>query len=77
MLEHPVFTLCLNDSTKPKYFRDAGQFRGIAPGTPAPVVRERVGAIDNTLPAALGLLDERKIEQIVSTRRNVSVRRIA
>src|SRR5437899_1648728 len=33
ILEHPVFRQWLRDPPRPKYFRDAGHLRGIAPGT--------------------------------------------
>lgn len=68
MLEHPVFGQWLKDSAKPKYFREAGHFWGIAPGTPPDVVRERVERIDNTLNAALKVLEKRRTEEIVSRR---------
>jgi hypothetical protein len=42
VLEHPTFKVWLNDPAKPKYFREAGHFWGIAPGTPARTVRERI-----------------------------------
>jgi hypothetical protein len=71
ILEHPVFLQWQSDSSKPKFFRDAGHFWGIAPGTPPHVVRERVGGIDNTLRAAAKLLDELNVNQIASSRGKV------
>jgi hypothetical protein len=68
ILQHPVFLQWLSDPSKPKYFRDAGHFWGIAPGTPATMVRERVGGIDNTLRSAMKLLDERRVDRIASSR---------
>jgi hypothetical protein len=71
ILEHPVFQQWLKDHRRPKYFREAGHFWGIAPGTPPAVVRERVGGVDNTLNASLKLLNERGTEEIVSRRGKV------
>ena len=68
ILDHPVFRQWLEDKAKPKHFRDAGHFWGIAPGTPPHIVRERVGGIDNILRSAMKLLDERGVEEIVASR---------
>jgi hypothetical protein len=57
ILEHPVFRQWLKDPTRPKYFREAGHFWGIAPGTPAKTVRERVAVVERTLAAALKALE--------------------
>jgi len=72
ILEHPVFRRWLSDATKPKYFRDAGHFWGIAPGTPPSVVRERIGGVENTLQSALRLLDELGVSEIASSRGKVA-----
>src|SRR5205823_1203278 len=46
IIEHPVFNKWLKDPGRPKYFREAGHFWGIAPGTPPKTVRERVNSVD-------------------------------
>jgi hypothetical protein len=48
ILSHPVFRGWIADSSAPRYFRDAGHFWGIAPGTPPSVIRSRIGEIDRT-----------------------------
>jgi hypothetical protein len=58
ILSHPVFREWIKNPTLPKYFRDAGHFWGIAPGTPPRVIRSRIGEIDNTLDKARSMLDE-------------------
>jgi hypothetical protein len=75
ILEHPVFLQWISDPAKPKYFRDAGHFWGIAPGTPALVVRERIGGLDNTLRSALQLLDKLGVTEIASSRGKVAFER--
>src|SRR6266850_896235 len=50
--EHPVFKAWLGDPVKPKYFREAGHFWGIAPGTPARTVRDRILGVDRVLARA-------------------------
>lgn len=64
IVQHPAFIGWLKDPTTPKSFRDAGHFWGVAPGTPARVVRQRVTAVDDTLEAAGRLLSERGVDQI-------------
>ena len=68
ILEHTVFRQWLANSSKPKYFRDAGHFWGIAPGTPANVVRNRVGSVDRILSSARSLLDEKGVDEIAAAR---------
>lgn len=68
VLEHPAFRAWLNDPSKPKYFRDAGHFWGIAPGTPPDTVRKRISHIDRVLAAASELLVEKGVE-VISERR--------
>ncbi len=68
ILEHPVFKAWLSDPSKPKYFREAGQFWGVAPGMPSKTVRDRVTKIDRVLNAALELLDQRSVETIAKNR---------
>ena len=67
-LEHPVFQDWIKDNSKPRYFREAGHFWGIAPGTPAKTVRERVDRVETTLRGALSLLDEKGTDEIVASR---------
>jgi len=45
-------------------FREAGHFWGIAPGTPASAVRERVTSIDSALREALAQMDSLKTDII-------------
>lgn len=68
ILSHPVFADWLRDSERPRHFRDAGHFWGIAPGTPASHVRERVAYVENTLQEALKELDRRGTDAIVEER---------
>jgi len=64
VLEHPIFKAWLNDPAKPKYFREAGHFWGIAPGTPARTVRERILSVGQTLDRAIEVLDSSGSEEI-------------
>ena len=68
ILEHPVFKAWLKDPLRPKYFREAGHFWGIAPGTPPRIVRERVNSVKHTLKQALDVLKERGTEAVVEQR---------
>ncbi|MBI4515507.1 MAG: hypothetical protein HY699_06805 [Deltaproteobacteria bacterium] len=71
ILEHPVFQDWLSNPARPKYFREAGHFWGIAPGTPSKTVRERVAAVDRILSEALEVLDRRGVEEIAAQRGKV------
>jgi len=71
IIEHPVFRDWLKDSTRPKYFREAGHFWGIAPGTPPKTVFERVSAVERTLSSALKALDERGVSEFIEQRGKV------
>lgn len=64
IISHPVFRAWMTDPTAPKYFRDAGHFWGIAPGTPPSAVRTRIGHVDKTLEAALSLLDDLRTDEV-------------
>jgi hypothetical protein len=68
IIEHPVFKDWLTDAQRPKYFREAGHFWGIAPGTPPKTVRDRVDSVEQTLNAALKVLDDRDVNEIVEQR---------
>lgn len=54
----------MTEPATPKSFRDAGHFWGVAPGTPARVVRQRVRAVEDTLNAALELLSRRHLSEV-------------
>jgi hypothetical protein len=71
IVEHPVFKEWLKDPTRPKYFREAGHFWGIAPGTPAKTVRERVVSVEHTLRAAAKALEDRNVNEIIEQRGKV------
>lgn len=71
ILSHPEFVAWLKDRSKPSRFRGAGYFWGIAPGTPAATVRSRVKEIEQTLKAALEVLDKRGVTDVVKQRGQV------
>jgi hypothetical protein len=71
LLSHPEFVAWRSDSSKPARFRGAGYFWGVAPGMPAHVVRSRVRGIGQTLAAALKILDQRGITDVVRQRGHV------
>jgi hypothetical protein len=58
----------LEDKTRVMRFRDAGSFWGIAPGTPAKTVRERIMHLEKTLAAARKRMDEMSTDRIVEQR---------
>lgn len=64
IISHPVFLSWTKDSRTPRYFRDAGHFWGIAPGTPPTVISARIREIDQTLDKAAELLVERGTEEV-------------
>ncbi len=64
ILSHPVLGEWIKDPSMPKYFRDAGHFWGIAPGTPRSVIRARIATIDRTLEEAKNLLLQKGVEEI-------------
>jgi hypothetical protein len=68
VIEHPVFIGWLKDSSTPKNFRDAGHFWGVAPGTPPRVVRQRVQAVEDTLDAALAVLQDKDVGEVGDNR---------
>lgn len=68
IIGHPTFVAWLKNSDGPRHFRDAGHFWGIAPGTPPRVVRQRVQAVEDTLRAALSVLDEKSVSEIADRR---------
>ena len=71
ILEHREFKEWLKDPSRPKLFRQAGHFWGIAPGTPAKTVRERVYFVDQTLKAALEFVDRRNASGVAGQRGKV------
>lgn len=68
ILAHPVFRRWLEDRAEPKRFRDAGRFWRIAPGTPPPVIRQRIEKIENSLQAARDFMIVRGAEEIADQR---------
>ena len=64
ILEHRVFKDWLKDPSKPRYFREAGHFWGIAPGTPKNTVRQRIRKVDVALDGALAVLDDKGVDTI-------------
>jgi hypothetical protein len=68
ILEHTVFRAWLADSSKPKYFREAGHFWGIAPGTPPKTVRDRIQRVERVLKGARDILSEKGVESIAQQR---------
>jgi len=68
IIEHPVFKDWLKDPARPKYFREAGHFWGIAPSTPAKTALERILSVERTLMTALKALDERGVSEFIEQR---------
>ena len=64
VLEHPVFIASLKESEKSLDFRQASSFWNVAPGTPPRVIAERVRSVEDTLVAALRVLETRELEEI-------------
>lgn len=64
IISHPIFRDWIRDSKAPKHFRDAGQFWGIAPGTPPSVIRARILHVDTTLRQAKDILDTKGVDEI-------------
>jgi hypothetical protein len=65
ILSHKVFIGWLKDPERPKTFREAGQFWGVAPGTPPKVIRERIQGIDDLIDSARSELDHRGVDEMV------------
>ena len=64
VLQHPAFLQWLKDPSQPHRFRDAGQFWGVAPGTPPSVIRQRIRKVEQTLRAAMELLHQRDSDNV-------------
>jgi hypothetical protein len=64
ILSHSVLRSWLKDPSSPKYFRDAGHFWGVAPGTPPKVIQSRILDIDRTLEKALSLLHAHRVDEV-------------
>lgn len=64
IVSHPVFRQWLKEPSLPRYFRDAGHFWGIAPGTPPSVIRSRIRRIDDTLEKAQALLTDHGLDAV-------------
>ncbi len=75
ILEHAVFRDWIQDPTRPKHFRQAGHFWGIAPGMPPRTVRDRVTFVDRTLKAASDFLSEKGVEEISEQRGKILFQR--
>jgi hypothetical protein len=65
ILNHKVFAVWVKDPERPKSFREAGQFWGVAPGTPSKVIRDRIQAVDDLIEAARSELDRRNVNEMV------------
>lgn len=68
ILNNPDFQKWLKDPSHPKKFRGAGNFWGIAPGTPSKSVSKRLTAIENTLQTALEKIEELGLDSISEQR---------
>lgn len=71
ILDNQVFRSWINKPEEPKYFRDAGYFWGIGPGSPASTVRARIGAIDAALKDAYEFLDTHGIDEAADSRSRI------
>ncbi|HEV2757136.1 MAG TPA: hypothetical protein VG318_15320 [Actinomycetota bacterium] len=72
VLDHDVFRSWIQDHARPKSFREAGHFWGVAPGTPPRVIRERVERIDHVVRAAVEELDSRDLQELADGRGRVA-----
>jgi hypothetical protein len=61
LISHSAFAEWLTDHAKPTKFSAAGQFWGVAPGTPARVARDRIANIEATLRQALQYMGARDV----------------
>ena len=64
LVSHPVFADWLKDNGKPAKFSAAGQFWGIAPGTPPRVVRDRIAPIEAALKQTLQYMNTRGVNAL-------------
>lgn len=64
VIEHPAFLEWIQNPDNPRSFREIGHFWGVAPGTPPRVVRQRVQGVEDTLTAALDLLERRELNEV-------------
>jgi hypothetical protein len=71
ILENPVFHSWLKNHEQPKYFRDAGNFWRIAPGSPAETVRIRVRTVEEVIQAAIDFLVARGEDEVADSRGRV------
>ena len=53
ILGHEVYGAWLKDPAQPTFFRSAGEFWAIAPGTPPRVIEDRIRSVERTLRAGL------------------------
>ena len=68
IVSHPVFRDWQKDQSRPTRFREAGHFWGIAPGTPAATVRERIFSVERVLKDAIYEMDTLHTDVIVEQR---------
>ena len=68
LLNSREFQEWLEDHSKVSRFREAGNFWGIAPGTPAKAVRKRIGDVERILEAARERMDQMSADRIVEQR---------
>lgn len=71
LVSHPAFLEWLKDRTKPTRFGVAGQFWGIAPGTPARVVRDRMANVESTLREAAQYMLSRGVNTLYKEKNRV------
>lgn len=64
LVSHSIFAEWLKDHAKPTKFSAAGQFWGVAPGTPPRVVRDRIANIEATLKQALQYMVTRGVSAL-------------
>ncbi|HEY0098012.1 MAG TPA: hypothetical protein VGB76_03560 [Pyrinomonadaceae bacterium] len=71
IMDNQVFRSWLTNPEQPKYFRDAGYFWGIAPGSPASTVKLRIGAVDSALKDAYEFLEIHGIDEVADSRSRI------
>jgi len=71
LVSHPAFSEWLKDRSKPSRFSVAGQFWGIAPGTPARVVRDRMANVEAILRQAHQYMVSRGVSTLYKEKNRV------
>lgn len=64
LVSHAAFAEWIKDRERPTRFSVAGQFWGVAPGTPARVTRDRIANIEATLKQALQYMVTRGVSAL-------------